>query len=71
LGNDGGVDSAHDGYSGWPNIAYISKKTWWVKGAQTSDAGGGGAHNNMPPYYTVYMWRRVTFQEYEAGADVG
>lgn len=25
----------------------------------TSYAGGGAAHNNMPPYMTVYMWRRV------------
>nr|DAL94179.1 MAG TPA: baseplate protein [Caudoviricetes sp.] len=71
VGNDGGPDSAPSGYSGWPNVAYIGKKTWWAKGAKTSDAGGDGAHNNMPPYYTVYMWRRVTFQEYEAGADGG
>ena len=71
VGNDGGSDSTPSGYSGWPNIAYISEKTWWAKGAKTSDAGGDGAHNNMPPYYTVYMWRRVTFQEYEAGADGG
>lgn len=71
VGNDGGSDSAPSGYSGWPNIAYISNKTWWAKGAKTSKAGGDGAHNNMPPYYTVYMWRRVTFQEYEAGADGG
>jgi hypothetical protein len=71
LGNDGGLDSAPSGYSGWTSVAYISEKTWWVKGAQTAMAGNGGAHNNMPPYYTVYMWRRVTFQEYEAGADAG
>lgn len=22
--------------------------------------GGGGSHNNMPPYLTVYMWKRVS-----------
>ena len=22
--------------------------------------GGGGSHNNMPPYITVYMWRRTS-----------
>lgn len=71
LGNDGGPDSAPSGYSGWPNIAYISKKTWWATGSKTSAAGGDGAHNNMPPYLAVYMWRRVTHQEYEAGADGG
>lgn len=71
VGNDGGSFSAPSGYHGWPNIAYISKKTWWATGSKTSDAGGDGAHNNMPPYLAVYMWRRVTHQEYEAGADGG
>ena len=33
------------GNSNWPY--YIAK------------TGGGGAHNNMPPYYAVYMWRRT------------
>lgn len=23
-------------------------------------SGGGQSHNNMPPYITVYMWRRVS-----------
>lgn len=71
LGNDGGLDSAPSGYSGWPNFAYTSNKTWWATGSKTSAAGGDGAHNNMPPYLAVYMWRRVTHQEYEAGADGG
>ena len=71
VGNDGGSDSAPSGYSGWPNIAYTSNKTWWATGSKTSAAGGDGAHNNMPPYLAVYMWRRVTHQEYEAGADGG
>lgn len=71
LGNDGGPDSAPSGYSGWPNVAYTSKKTWWATGSKTSAAGGNVAHNNMPPYLAVYMWRRVTHQEYEAGADGG
>lgn len=25
----------------------------------TGSTGGNTAHNNMPPYYAVYMWRRT------------
>lgn len=71
VGNDGGDSSAPSGYIGWPSISSVSHKTWFARLAKTGADGGGAAHNNMPPYYTVYMWRRVTFQEYEAGADGG
>lgn len=26
----------------------------------TNASGGGTEHNNMPPYLTVYMWKRVS-----------
>lgn len=26
----------------------------------TGYTGGGGSHNNMPPYYAVNIWRRVS-----------
>lgn len=42
---------------GYPNVG--SKSTYWAAGSYTGDVGGGEAHNNMPPYYTVYVWRRT------------
>ncbi len=34
--------------------------SWKGGNLGTSSVGGGKAHQNMPPYLTVYMWRRVS-----------
>ena len=38
---------------------YKENSKWVPRRTRTSDEGGGGPHNNMPPYYTVYMWERT------------
>lgn len=42
----GRVTSNNGDYNGWPTTIY--------------NTGGDKPHNNMPPYYTVYMWRRIS-----------
>ena len=44
---------------GYPNYngATPIQSTWE---ARTANSGGGQAHNNLQPYITVYMWRRVS-----------
>ena len=46
--NGGKYGTTHDGATSWYNT------NWY-----TENSGGNAAHNNMPPYLTVYMWKRV------------
>lgn len=51
-------DSSAPGFNSYLNVAHANQYTnaWF---ATTDAVGGDAAHNNMPPYLTVYMWRRV------------
>lgn len=53
---DGGGDRNMETNTAGTNIS-INKAT---TGITMSNAGGGQAHNNMPPYETVYKFRRVS-----------
>lgn len=51
-------DSSAPYHGGYINAATVNTGTnaWY---AATSTSGWSEPHNNMPPYLTVYMWRRV------------
>lgn len=52
-----GLDNSHDtNYSYW---GYDEQNTAPIGSQFISKVGGSMPHNNMPPYYSVYTWRRV------------
>ena len=53
--NAGGSVGAAIGY---PTTG--SKNTWYAEASKVSDTGSSQPHNNMPPYLTVYMWKRTS-----------
>lgn len=43
---------------GYPEDSGINM-TWCAEMCKTAATGGGAAHNNMPPYLSVYIWKRT------------
>ncbi|MFR3225755.1 MAG: phage baseplate protein [Blautia massiliensis (ex Durand et al. 2017)] len=46
------------GITGW-NFTPDSNGTWHAASVNTTSSGSNEPHNNMPPYITVYRWRRI------------
>lgn len=45
-------------YISYPEPSGI-KKTWGATLVTTEEIGGNQSHNNMPPYLSIYVWKRT------------
>lgn len=55
------TDTSFTRYIGEPGyLPAVNLNAGWGPTYYTSGAAGGGwSHNNMPPYFAVYMWKRI------------
>ena len=42
-----------------PDVSTVGLVSSYSSEAGVEYAGGGNPHNNIPPYYSMYIWRRV------------
>ena len=56
----GASEGQFHAYTGSNGSDTVSGGTNFKSIQYTAYVGGGGSHNNMPPYITVYVWRRIS-----------
>ena len=58
-GNEASGYSLYPSAGGFTNRALVSSATADKGRMSTYNTGGGASHNNMPPYITVFIWKRT------------